>query len=754
MRVPARSLVDDPPPALEWIDPPALGSPRLLAIVSGTVLLGASASVLYRVTDVLGGRPWLLLAIVAGIGLATIGSRGLPTRVGIGLGALLLVVGLGAYLLLIPRAYYALFTLERVYVDLTALGTGQSVLLLLNADRWAIAVAPAPAFLVWYLTLRRAYAAAALAGGLALGFFALTGDAGRTTTVVGMTAGLALVGFGSIDRWDGTTEQMQDLGLLLVLAIVVARVVKVVPGSEQPAIGGGDGDPASIEARLVEESGRIEIGGSITLSEEVRFTVSAPEPAYWRTGAFDRYTGNGWARSGRTRSTRRADPPPGATSSLRQTVRIESSMTVMPAAWKPMEVLGDPADRIGVTPLGGFRPVDRFTPGDTYTVVSFQPEWTPETLDDAGGRDPPGVLDRYLQLPDSTPARLERRARAIAADAETRLATARSIERWLKREKRYSLTTRSVGWDTADAFVFEMDRGYCVHFATAMAVMLRTVRIPARLAVGYHTGERVAEGRWRVRGLDAHAWVEVFFPSVGWVTFDPTPGDARAEAHRTWLARDQPLVDPDAEPVDTPTPTPTVTESTGEPAASPTPSAETNVENATVNASADPMALPYGGDALEAYYASDAGFDPDAPDGESTPSDGDAAAPAPRPIWERDRVSVVAGALGLVLGAYRLGVLDRTAALDLAGPDGATPAPVIAGRAAARLERRLGRTHRDRAPEETLRQYVEAIGRDHAVDDRVWRVVELYELVRYSDGGTVADAREAVRLVSTYLEES
>lgn len=753
MRFPARSFVDDPPPALDWIDPPPLGSPRLLAIVSGTILLGASASVLYRVTDVLGGRPWLLLAIVAGVGLATIGSRGLPTRVGIGLGALLLAVGLGAYLLLIPQAYYALFTLERVYVDLAALVTGQSVLLLLNADRWAIAVAPAPAFLVWYLTLRRAYGVAALAGGLTLGFFVLTGDAGRTTTVIGMTAGLALVGFGSIDRWDGTTEQMQDLGLLLVLAIVVARAVKVVPGTDQPAIG-GDGDRASIEARLVEESGRIEIGGSITLSEEVRFTVSAPEPALWRTGAFDRYTGNGWARSGRTRSSRQADPPPGEPSPLRQTVRIESPMTIMPAVWKPTEVLGDPADRIGVTPLGGFRPVDRLAPGDTYTVVSLQPEWTTETLEGGDGRDPPDVLDRYLQLPDSTPARLERRARAIAAEAGTRLATARAIERWLKREKRYSLTTRSVGWDTADAFVFELDRGYCVHFATAMAVMLRTLRIPARLAVGYHTGERVTAGRWRVRGADAHAWVEVFFPSVGWVTFDPTPSDDRAEAHQTWLARDQPSVDPDAEPVDTPTPTPTVTESTDEPATSPTPNGGTAVENSTANASADPMALPYGGDALEPYYASEAMVDRDVPEGETTPNTGDPAGRASRPIWERDRVSVVAGALGLVLGAYRFGVLDRTAtALDQAGPDGVAPAPVIAGRAAARLERRLGRAHRDRAPEETLRQYVEAIEREHPVDDRVWRVVELYELVRYSGGGTVADAREAVRLVSEYLEE-
>ena len=69
----------------------------------------------------------------------------------------------------------------------------------------------------------------------------------------------------------------------------------------------------------------------------------------------------------------------------------------------------------------------------------------------------------------------------------------------------------------------EGKRGYCQHFAGAMALMLRFLGIPARVAAGFTSGKR-EDGGWTVTDHNAHAWVEVWFPEYGWLAFDPTPG--------------------------------------------------------------------------------------------------------------------------------------------------------------------------------------------------------------------------------------
>jgi hypothetical protein len=75
-----------------------------------------------------------------------------------------------------------------------------------------------------------------------------------------------------------------------------------------------------------------------------------------------------------------------------------------------------------------------------------------------------------------------------------------------------------------EAFLFSQRRGYCQQFSGAMALMLRMDGIPARIGAGFKpVVYDSSDGTWRVRALDAHAWVEVFFSGIGWVSFDPTP---------------------------------------------------------------------------------------------------------------------------------------------------------------------------------------------------------------------------------------
>jgi transglutaminase-like putative cysteine protease len=121
-------------------------------------------------------------------------------------------------------------------------------------------------------------------------------------------------------------------------------------------------------------------------------------------------------------------------------------------------------------------------------------------------------------------------ARRLTADAETPHEATEAIEAHLRESYDY---TPDVPQDTYPlrSFLFEDQAGYCQQFAGSMALMLRMVGIPARVVSGFAPGSFDAErGVYEVRDLDAHAWVEVYFRRIGWVTFDPTPAAAPASS--------------------------------------------------------------------------------------------------------------------------------------------------------------------------------------------------------------------------------
>ncbi|CAN5810854.1 transglutaminaseTgpA domain-containing protein [soil metagenome] len=105
---------------------------------------------------------------------------------------------------------------------------------------------------------------------------------------------------------------------------------------------------------------------------------------------------------------------------------------------------------------------------------------------------------------------------------------AKHIQDWLRNKGGFAYQTdvrgHCVGRNLVDCFL-EIKQGFCEYFATTMTMMLRTQQIPARHVLGYLPGKRGADGVWEVPRSAAHAWVEVYFPGYGWVTFDPTPGN-------------------------------------------------------------------------------------------------------------------------------------------------------------------------------------------------------------------------------------
>jgi protein-glutamine gamma-glutamyltransferase len=159
-----------------------------------------------------------------------------------------------------------------------------------------------------------------------------------------------------------------------------------------------------------------------------------------------------------------------------------------------------------------------------YEGRSELPAVPPSALRDDFAEYPNPIRSAYLQLPPLDP-RIKELADRIASSARNEYDTAANIESYLMTHYAYTLDLSGPREkDPLAYFLFQHRAGNCEYFASAMTVMLRAVGVPARYATGFLPGEyNEVGGDYIVRESDAHAWVEVYFPSYGWITFDPTP---------------------------------------------------------------------------------------------------------------------------------------------------------------------------------------------------------------------------------------
>lgn len=186
------------------------------------------------------------------------------------------------------------------------------------------------------------------------------------------------------------------------------------------------------------------------------------------------------------------------------------------------------------------------SPVNTYRATSLVATVDVETLRDIWPDYPEWVRTRYLALPP-LPERVTALAHDITATAPSLYDRAEAIERYLRANYEYSLDIPAPppGRDPVDYFLFDLGQGYCDYYASAMVVLARASGIPARLVVGYVGGTYdPVDAVYTVREANAHSWVEVYFPQVGWVEFEPTasqPGFQRVSTGAAAL----PYVPPD-----------------------------------------------------------------------------------------------------------------------------------------------------------------------------------------------------------------
>ena len=322
---------------------------------------------------------------------------------------------------------------------------------------------------------------------------------------------------------------------------------------------------------------------------------------------------------------------------------------------------------------------------EPYTVRSWVPEVDPDAAREAGRAlarhrgilaDP--RLQPYLQLPPSLPQRVRDLAREITAGADNPYDRARAIERYLRRfPYDPAMPFTPPERDFVDYFLFDLQRGYCVAFASAAVVMLRSVGLPARWVEGFVVPTGGRPGTYTVTHAQAHAWPEVLIPGYGWIPLEPTPAYSEA-----------PLVPAP------PAPAGTVSGGGEEPARPPVPS---------------PRPRPTG--------------TPPVPPGDSRPA-GESGRPA-REAAQGGVALAVAGA-GLMAGLAWVAVRRRRRG-------GLPPDPVTAVRVVfSRAESLLARLGYGRPPAMTAREYARWLATRLPDLAPAWdRLTGLYELARY-----------------------
>ncbi|WP_017729393.1 transglutaminase TgpA family protein [Halalkalibacterium ligniniphilum] len=283
------------------------------------------------------------------------------------------------------------------------------------------------------------------------------------------------------------------------------------------------------------------LGGGFIHDDSSVFYAAATQDHYWRGETKDFYTGLGWEVSTPERPREAPYPPEYVGSGRLDYELLEAEVAFVEnqrfdLAFYPgsFEGLLDLDSRIDfftekVTPYSGDYP----TIFERYNVEYYQPSYQIEVLRQASVDDPEYIERLYLQLPETLPDRVGELAEEIVAGYDNRYDRAKAVENYFQGpDFRYETTDVAIPseeQDYVDQFLFETQRGYCDNFSTSMAVLLRSVDIPARWVKGFTQGEvleTLDDERtiYEIKNENAHSWVEVYFPEIGWVPFEPTRG--------------------------------------------------------------------------------------------------------------------------------------------------------------------------------------------------------------------------------------
>ncbi len=301
------------------------------------------------------------------------------------------------------------------------------------------------------------------------------------------------------------------------------------------------------------------LGTGGALSEEIVFTVQVTEKRpegiryYWRARSYDTYAEGQWRSSMESTRTIRAGEWPFLYPDWKARKEVNLTFTPLLASIRNLYSPGvplsisRPAEVItrvsadGTSDVMGAIANPALHSGEIFRVKAWISAPNIAMLRTSGQDYPDIIKSFYLQLPRNYSRRVQSLARTLTANLTNPYDQVMAITNYLRNTITYKETVPVPpnNRDPIEWFLFDLKQGFCNYYASAEVLMLRSIGIPARLAVGYAEGEsEVAGDFFQIRRRDSHAWPEVYFNGVGWVEVEPTTS--------------QPLVAlPEAEVVDT-----------------------------------------------------------------------------------------------------------------------------------------------------------------------------------------------------------
>lgn len=278
------------------------------------------------------------------------------------------------------------------------------------------------------------------------------------------------------------------------------------------------------------------LGDPPELYEEVVMTATLqpahPAATHWRAASYDVYTGRGWALSSERDEllepgTRLDLPPAASQTTFTQTVRwLYDDRAIRYTIGLPLTF--DMPVRVYWRGLSDFsRALDPRDSAPTTTTYQAVSQLSTATAAELRASDPAAIpaaiTSRYAIPSEMVPLRVTALAEVVAGGYTNPYDQARALETFL-RQYPYSLLVSAPppNREPVDYFLFDLQSGYCDYYATAMAVMARSLGLPARLATGYLAQPPGPDGAQTVYQINAHAWPEIYFAGYGWVEFEPT----------------------------------------------------------------------------------------------------------------------------------------------------------------------------------------------------------------------------------------
>jgi len=374
---------------------------------------------------------------------------------------------------------------------------------------------------------------------------------------------------------DGRRRTAVAVGAAATVAALLAPLAVPTVGLSLLDLGtGGDGD-----SDISIDNPTADLRRNLTRPDDVPLLdvrTDDPDPSYLRISVLNRFTDNTWSSGDRAIPTDQVadgalpplegvDPDVPATEHDYEVSVAED----FDSRWLPTQAPVSAVDAEGdwrfdtetMDFLAGED--DLSTAGLDYTMTAVDLDYSARVLDTAA-QSYPQLPDELTRVPEDLPAVVGDLAREVTAEARTPYEQAAALQQWYRRDGgfEYSLDSvpERVGVDELETFL-DQRVGYCQQFAASMAVMARTLGIPARVAVGFLTPEQLTDDTYRYSAFDLHSWPELYFPGSGWVRFDPTPA-ARVGSvpgySRGLEPRDPgPTADPTAQPSTRPSTAPT-----------------------------------------------------------------------------------------------------------------------------------------------------------------------------------------------------